>query len=100
MSNKRLGARLRLDPCEPWPRLHQNEPDRAPTRRLTDFTDLTFSRPYLLLCVMGGREMTEVRIKRCVVLVPPPLASSFHEWDRTTRIARGPNAEKPATYRL
>ena len=32
--------------------------------------------------------MAEVKVKRCAVLVPPPLASSFHEWDRTTRIAR------------
>ena len=41
--------------------------------------------------------MSEVKIDRCTVLVPPPLTSSFHEWDRTTRIARRPNAEKPTT---
>ena len=30
--------------------------------------------------------MTRVKIERCAVLVPPPLASSVHEWDKTTRI--------------
>jgi hypothetical protein len=56
MSNEQLGARLRVDPCEPGSGLHQIVSGRAPTRR---FTDLTFSRPYF--CVHGGWEMTEVK---------------------------------------
>ena len=48
----------------------------------------------------GVGEMTEVKIERCAVLVPPPLASSVHEWDKTTRITRGPNTEMPTTYSL
>ena len=42
MANKRLGARLRVEPCKPGPGLHQSGAGRAPTPRSTGST---FSRP-------------------------------------------------------